>query len=78
MEHYDCMADGTMHMMWLCPMLWVLLLCVAVVCFAIWGTRSFLNNRTGKAHALDRLDLRFASGDISKEQYEDMKKVLKA
>jgi putative membrane protein len=59
-----------MHLIWW--VIWILLL------FWIFFTPYDIPGRRSKSSALDILQRRFASGEISKEDYEERKKVIES
>ncbi|MBD3183194.1 SHOCT domain-containing protein [Candidatus Poribacteria bacterium] len=52
---------------------WILLI-VGLVLLIIWGVRSTETRNKNNETALDILKKRYAKGDISKEEYEQLKR----
>ncbi|MEQ8360176.1 MAG: SHOCT domain-containing protein [Cytophagales bacterium] len=70
---YDCNYEWHyfgMHGLWW--LFWVILL--AVILFTVFGSK--INRKRGKDSPLEILKRRYASGDISTEEFEERKKVL--
>lgn len=72
---YDAWWPG-MPMMWLFPLtfLLVMLVCVAVMT-GVFRRRDDEGRPRGRA--LDLLDERFARGDLTRSQYEDMRQAMR-
>jgi putative membrane protein len=78
MEPYQWWWHG-MGFMWMFPLLFlvVLVLCVALfVRGPWWSGRGHERGSEHRETAREILDRRFASGEITKEQYEEMKRTL--
>jgi putative membrane protein len=62
--------------------IWMLLFWIAIIWLVVWGVRSLMvhkESRTGTPEKRDPLDIakeRYAKGEISKEQFEQIKKDL--
>jgi putative membrane protein len=62
--------------------IWMLLFWIAIIGLVVWGVRSLMGHkesRTGTPEKRDPLDIakeRYAKGEISKEQFEQIKKDL--
>lgn len=78
MGPYDWWWHG-MPFMWIFPFLFVIALvfCVLMMTggFRRWGMREGTGG--GRASARDILDERYARGDLTREQYEEMRQVLR-
>lgn len=68
--------DGMGYGTW--SWLWMVLMVVLVTAGIVWLVRSVANNQTGSNSndALGTLKQRYAKGDITKEQFDEMKKDL--
>lgn len=55
-------------------MLWYLLFWAAVIWFIVWLVRSAKNRPFNDESAIGILKKRYAKGEITKKQYEEMKK----
>lgn len=82
-DGYDMMNGGSWggNMGSYSPWGWLFMLVVMVliVLVVVWLVRSFANNKTGssKEDALDIVKQRYAKGEITKKQFDDMKQDLK-
>ena len=66
--------------------LWMLLLAVAVVLLVVWAVRGTagssssqqhtMSERTDRQTPLETLDMRFAKGEISEDEYKNMRRTL--
>ena len=66
----------SMGFMWIFPLIF-LIICIAFMSlFMSRGHSWFFRRHGGPETAREILDRRFASGEITKDQYEDMKRVI--
>lgn len=74
MWHMGGWGWGWMAMGWI----WMVLFWGAVIWLVVWGVKKVTEPHTGQGSQtpLDVLKLRYARGEISKEQYEQMKRDL--
>ena len=70
------MMGGGMWLWMVIAVIFWLMLAVGVVLLAIWAARKFVAGGSGKVeeNALDILKKRYARGEISREEYEEMKR----
>ncbi len=79
MPHYDFWWHGGWWFMWIIPLGFLIVFAIFRLrggSMCGWGRRGGSNDR--HENAFDILARRFASGEITKEQYEEMRRVLKS
>ncbi len=62
-----------MHLFWW--LFWIII-CAAFISFIFTSDRESENPRSGKNKALDILQQKYASGEITTEEYRERKKIL--